>query len=131
MLSLRNILLTLAVFSAVPLSLAAPTAQDDSLAQYNPVEAREADIAAPYESRDVETEDFEEEDIDDGEEVISRLMARTTCGITSKRGKTCQQSQCPPAAQCKVSPRGRCVFKNAKKDRPFGCSQCKCYKLSS
>lgn len=65
--------------------------------------------------------------------VLSELQGRAAaagCYVTSKKGKDCHASQCPASEQCKVNDKGNCVYKNKKKDRPFGCEQCSCKKAS-
>ncbi|KAF2182370.1 hypothetical protein K469DRAFT_690839 [Zopfia rhizophila CBS 207.26] len=126
MYSIRNILVTIALLSAVPLSLGAPeTNQDDAIAQYNPNEPTPDDAIAPYNPRDAE------EDLDDpldAEEVLNILEARAVhCGITSAPRQNCQLIACPPDQQCKVTRTGRCGWKKPKRQRPVGCSACKCY----
>lgn len=123
MFSIRIILVTMALFSSVPLSLAAPAAQSSAIAQYNPDEPTAGDTIALFDAEDDMNDDL------DAENVLDILKGRAVnCGTTSKPGANCQLSACP-ATQCTVSTAGNCVWKekNANK-RPSGCSNCKCYK---
>lgn len=88
-----------------------------------------------FEQRDVaeeaEADDADEDDeAEDVVEVLSGRAPAAGCYTTSRRGKNCHSNQCPGATQCKINNRGRCVFSKPKKQRPFGCTQCRCAKFS-
>jgi hypothetical protein len=135
MFSLRNILMGLAVLSAIPLSLAAPSPDNTDVSSLTPdtiasfdadLDAR--DVLAILNARDEslgENSDLEVED------VVAILEGRaTSCGTTSKKGSDCAHATCPDS-ECKVSDKGRCVWTHKKNVRPYGCDACKCYKIGS
>jgi hypothetical protein len=115
MYSIRNLLVALAIFGAVPLSLSAPTLdQNEAAAQYSPTPSLD-DLAEP---------------LVDADEVLNILEGRAVkCGITSAPRKNCQLSACKPTEHCKVSPKtNKCIWKKAgTKSRPSACLNCKCY----
>ncbi|KAF2125383.1 hypothetical protein P153DRAFT_434456 [Dothidotthia symphoricarpi CBS 119687] len=116
MYSIRNILVTVALLGAVPLSLGAPA-------------PNQADAIAQYDSSEPTTQD----DSLDAKDVLNVLEARAVnCGITSAPGKNCTAINCKPEEQCTVSAAQNCVWKNTNpRTRPNACLECKCYKLSS
>ena len=90
------------------------------------------DGAVQFEQRDV-ADEAEADDEDEAEDVLDKLAGRAPaagCYTTSRRGKNCHSNQCPGATQCKINNRGRCVFSKPKRQRPFGCGQCRCAKFS-
>ncbi|KAM4054488.1 hypothetical protein HRG_005333 [Hirsutella rhossiliensis] len=130
MLSLRHLFLAIAVLGAAPMGLAAPSPAEDSLAHHA---ERDLDVdAAQFEQRDVaeEAEAEEEEDAEDVLDVLSGRAPAAGCYTTSQRGKNCHSAQCPGRTQCKLNNRGRCVWAKPKRQRPFGCSQCRCAKFT-
>lgn len=58
MFSIRSILTTMAFFSAIPLSLAAPPVQSSDVAQYKPNELAEAEVPPPVGSEDDADDDI-------------------------------------------------------------------------
>lgn len=73
---------------------------------------------------------LEQRDADNALEELQGRAAAVECYVTSKKGKDCHANECPANEQCKVNDKGNCVWKNKKKDRPFGCEQCSCKKHS-
>jgi hypothetical protein len=132
MFSLRNILMGLAVLSAIPLSLAAPSPDNTDVSSLTPdtIASFDADldVLAILNARDESLGEDSDLDVDD---VVAILEGRaTSCGTTSKKGSDCAQATCG-SSECKVSDKGRCVWTHKKKDRPYGCEACKCYKIGS
>jgi hypothetical protein len=130
MISIRNILVAIAFLSAAPVSFAAPAAESTALSQNNSVVPNNADATPTFDTKDdVFSAEIDGENDLDAREVLEILNNRAIkCGITSKPGRDCQYSACPPSEQCKVSAAGNCVYKNT--TRPAGCDACKCYKTS-
>jgi hypothetical protein len=97
-----------------------------------------ADAQPPQVFQPQEGEEAEDDDDDegltgnDGATVLAQLesRARVKCLTRGRPGKNCYHSQCPGSKQCKVNARGNCVFKFSQNKRPFGCSQCLCYRSS-
>ncbi|RGP63963.1 hypothetical protein FSPOR_8291 [Fusarium sporotrichioides] len=132
---LRNILLLISLTGAAQAALAGAPSTDSSgveVAQPNGSEVQPPQIFQPEE----EEEDDEDEDGltgNDGAAVLTELdsrAARVKCYTRSRPKKNCYHSQCPGNKQCKVNAKGNCVFKYSQKKRPFGCSQCLCYRAS-
>ncbi|KAF4509189.1 hypothetical protein G6O67_005477 [Ophiocordyceps sinensis] len=125
MLSLANLVLAIAVLGAAPMGLAAPSPADDSLAE------RDFDAGvSQLEQRHVADDAVADADDVQGEHVLDVLQARASCYTTSQKGKNCHANQCPGRTQCKVNNRGRCVWAKPKRQRPFGCGQCRCAKFT-
>ncbi|KAF2831238.1 hypothetical protein CC86DRAFT_401781 [Ophiobolus disseminans] len=152
MFSIRNILAVLAILSAVPLSLAAPSAQEDSVAPFDP--SSSVDSVVPFDdsfdddltvedidaldARDILTfrqeeaveavdDEAEVEEVDE-DDVLDTLQARATCHTTSKPRRDCAHSTCPDR-ECKLGKSGkRCAWTHPKRTRPSGCDACKCVK---
>jgi hypothetical protein len=81
---------------------------------------------------DLAADDEDEAEVEDaGANVLDILAKRADCRVERKKGVRgdCHASQCKPDEQCKLNKTGRgCVWKKAKKSRPYACSQCKCQK---
>jgi hypothetical protein len=135
MFSLRNILMGLAVLSAIPLSFAAPSPDNTDVSSLTPdditpfdadLDAR--DVLAILNARDESLDEDSDLEIDD---VVAILEGRATrCGTTSRKGQDCAQATCP-YSECKVSKKGRCVWTHKKNQRPYGCAACRCTKVGS
>ncbi|KAF4446660.1 hypothetical protein F53441_9701 [Fusarium austroafricanum] len=127
---LSKALLFALVSGAASVALAAPEAINSGV----DIAQRDESEAIAYKREELE-DDVEDEDEDvsenDDTDVLSKLDARATkCYTRGRPGKNCYHSQCPGNKQCKVNARGNCVFRYSQKKRPFGCSQCLCYKAS-
>jgi hypothetical protein len=121
MYSILNILMTIAVLSAMPLSLAAQTTSDTDLAQYDASDAMLNNATAAV---------IPEEADDD---MLDTLEATAlTCGLQSRKGKSCTHSECPAAKWCTANRRKRtCRMKGKPGKRPFGCENCQCRVVGS
>jgi hypothetical protein len=117
MYSIGNILMAMAILSAMPLSLAVPATNDAGIGQYDPKGA------VPSNSTTAITQDNV-----DADDVLDTLEAAALrCGLESKRGKSCTHSDCPAAMWCTANRRKRtCRMKGKKGKGPFGCENCKC-----
>ncbi|RFN52999.1 hypothetical protein FIE12Z_2770 [Fusarium flagelliforme] len=135
---LQNIVLLISVLGAAPAVLAAAPATESSaveVAQSNGIFSTPPQAFHPQDDKaEEEAEDDDEEGLtgNDGATVLAQLesRARVKCLTKGRPGKNCYYSQCPGSKQCKVNARGNCVFKLSQKKRPFGCSQCLCYRSS-
>lgn len=148
---LRNILLLITVSGVAPVALAAaPSTENSGVEAIEPNGALTAifyvQIANDQDSKLTlpdfnivpnqvnQPEDDDDQDLtgNDGAAVLEQLdaRARTKCYTRSRPAKRCSHSDCPGNKQCKVNARGNCVFKLPQRKRPFGCSQCLCYRAS-
>jgi hypothetical protein len=154
MFSLRNVLVSLALFSAVPLSLAAPAPEDTAVAQFDSDVAAAVDPIISFDAgiEEIDSEESFDNDLDardvlailnardesltedddlEADDVLDILKGRATkCSVTSRKGKDCHYNECPPS-NCAVTKKGNCGWKekNSKK-RPVACTQCRCYKTN-
>jgi hypothetical protein len=148
MFSLRNILVTLAVLSAVPISLAAPSAESTGVAALNE-DVPTGDTIAFSVDDDLDAEDdgtnildtrailsilsardeiLDDDDELDTDDVLAVLEGRASCHTTSKPRRDCAHATCPDS-ECKMNRTGnRCVWTQPKRTRPSGCDACKCAK---
>ncbi|QPC72014.1 hypothetical protein HYE68_002766 [Fusarium pseudograminearum] len=133
---LQNIVFLIGFLGAAPAVLAAAPSTESSgveIAQPNAADAQPPQAIQPQDVEEEENDD-EEDDLtgNDGAAVLAQLesRARVKCLTRGRPGKNCYHSQCPGNKQCKVNARGNCVFKLSQKKRPFGCSQCLCYRSS-
>lgn len=91
----------------------------------------DGNVAHLEQRHEAEAAEAGQEDEADEEDVMDVLEGRAAgCYTTSQRGKNCHSNQCPGNSQCKINNRGRCVWAKPKRQRPFGCSQCRCAKFT-
>ncbi|RGP67469.1 hypothetical protein FLONG3_8490 [Fusarium longipes] len=136
---LRNILLLISLTGVAQAALAGAPSTESSGVEVAQPDGSEAQPPQLFEADVEENEDDEDEDDagltgNDGASVLAELdsrAARVKCYTKSRPKKNCYYSQCPGNKQCKVNANGNCVFKYTQKKRPFGCSQCLCYRASS
>ncbi|KAJ4011769.1 hypothetical protein NW752_004170 [Fusarium irregulare] len=130
---LQNIVLLISILGAAPTVLAAAPVTESSAVEVAKPNAADAQPLPVAQNQD-EDEDDDDEGLtgNDGAAVLAQLesRARVKCLTRGRPGKNCYHSQCPGNKQCKVNARGNCVFKLSQKKRPFGCSQCLCYRSS-
>ncbi|KAG8670646.1 hypothetical protein FPOAC2_10024 [Fusarium poae] len=131
---LRNIVFLISLSGAAQAALVGARSTENS-----GIEVAQPDSSEAQPPQLVQRENDDEEDDDaeagfagnDGTAVLAELDSRAVkCYTRSRPKKNCYQSQCPGNKQCKVNASGNCVFRYTQSKRPFGCSQCLCYKAS-
>ncbi|KAL6915176.1 hypothetical protein ACHAPO_011401 [Fusarium lateritium] len=132
---LRNILLLISLSGAAQAALAGAPSTESSGVEVAESNGSEAQPPQLFQREDDEEEDDDEAGLtgNDGAAVLAELDSRAPrvkCLTRGRPKKNCYHSQCPGNKQCKVNAKGNCVFKYTQKKRPFGCSQCLCYRSS-